>query len=289
LPFALCLFAAAAVFTPAFQESAPTGARNAMQFSGEHLVYKIEWNPPWYFLFFPQMEAGEAEVQLVGETEYKGKRALQIRFKAHSSGTLVKLSGIQIEDEFVFFTEPETLCTLGSSAQIREGKRKRQIEVEYLRENRQLHIREIDESTFPSKLKKDEIKNDIPECVHDPLSALYLFRKSQLQDQYAQTFTLANDAKIREVRATVERQEVLPGNAGKAPAWRVNTVSLMGGLFKEGGQFKIWLSADDKKTPIQFEVKVHLGHILGRLKPMQMEDAGYRMQDGSSIYHSFEE
>jgi hypothetical protein len=201
----------------------------------------------------------------------------------------VKLSGIQIEDEFVFFTEPETLCTLGSSAQIREGKRKRQIEVEYLRENRQLHIREIDESTSPPKLKKDEIKNDIPECVHDPLSALYLFRKSQLQDHYAQTFTLANDAKIREVRATVERQEVLPGTAGKAPAWKVNTVSLMGELFKEVGQFKIWLSADDKKTPIQFEVKVHLGHILGRLKPMQMEDAGYRMQDGSSIYHSFEE
>jgi len=212
------------------------------------------------------MEAGEAEIQLVGETEYNGKKALQIRFKAHSSGALVKMSGVQIEDEFVFFTDPETLCTLGSSATIREGKRKRQVEVQYLRENHQLHIREMDESTVPPKLKKDETKNNIPECVHDPLSALYLFRGAQLQDRYAQTFTLANDDKIREVRALVDKREMIPGPSGKAAAWRINTASLMGVLFKEGGQFKIWLSADEKKIPLQFEVKVHLGRVLGRLK-----------------------
>jgi hypothetical protein len=266
LPLGMCLLAAAAVLAPANQESAPTGTGNALQFAGEHLIYKIEWDPPWYFFFLPQMEAGEAEVQLVGETEYNGKNALQIRFKAHSSGTLVKMSGVQIEDEFVFFTDPETLCTLGSSATTREGKRKRQIEVQFLRENRQLHIREMDESTVPPKLKKDETKSNIPECVHDPLSALYLFRGSQLQEQYAQTFTLVNDDKIKEVRVLVDKQEMLPGTSGKAAAWRVNAASLMGGLFREGGQFKIWLSADDRKIPLQFEIKVRLGRVLGRLK-----------------------
>ena len=40
----------------------------------------------------------------------------------------------------------------------------------------------------------------------------------------------------------------------------------MGGLFKEGGQFKIWFSADEKKVPVQFEVKVKLGRVFGELK-----------------------
>jgi hypothetical protein len=40
----------------------------------------------------------------------------------------------------------------------------------------------------------------------------------------------------------------------------------MGGVFKEGGQFRIWLSADDKKVPLQFEVRVKLGKVLGALK-----------------------
>lgn len=263
----MCLLAAAAVLAPAYQESVPIRTGSARHFLGEHLVYKIEWDPPWYFFFLPQMEAGEIEIQSLGETEYKGKKALQIRFKGHSSGTLVKMSGMQVEDEFVFFAEPETLCTLGSSTKIQEAKRKREVEVQFLPDSRQLHIREMDDSTVPPKLKKDEIKDNIPECVHDPISALYLFRESKLEDQFARTFTLANDDKIKEVRALVEKREMISGTSGKVAAWRVNTTSLMGGLFKEGGQCRFWLSADDRKIPIQFEVKVRLGRIFGRLKP----------------------
>jgi hypothetical protein len=265
----VCLAAAAAVFASAYEESAPLRVGIAPQLSGEHLVYKINWDPPWIFFLLPQMEVGEVDIQWLGETEYNGKKALQVRFEAHSSGTLVKMSGMRVEDEFVFFTEPGTLCTLGSSTKIREGKRKREVEVQYLPESRQLHIREMDHSTVPPKFKKDEIKNNIPECVHDPISALYLLRQSPLEDQFTRTFTLVNDDKIREVRTLVEKQEMIPGASGKVAAWRINTASLMGVLFKEGGQFRIWLSADDRKIPIQFEAKVRLGRILGRLKPAE--------------------
>jgi len=40
----------------------------------------------------------------------------------------------------------------------------------------------------------------------------------------------------------------------------------MGGLFKEGGQFRLWVSADQRKVPLQFEVKVSLGKVVGKLK-----------------------
>jgi hypothetical protein len=265
--FAACLLTALAAFAPARPQAAADPVnRTPDSFIGERLVYRIQWDPPWYLFFLPAMEAGEVELQLTDQAEFDGKMVQKIAFKGHSSGTLAKMVGFKIEDEFTLFTEPETYCTLGAISKIREGKRKRKVEVQYLRETSQLHIREIDEAVSPAKVKKDETKNNIPNCVHDPFSALYLFRQSPLQPKYSQTYALANDDKIRDVRATVEKQEIIQGPSGPVPAWRVNTAALMGSLFKEGGLFRLWLSADDKKVPIQFEVKVKLGRVLGRLK-----------------------
>ena len=233
---------------------------------GERLLYDVEWDPPWYLFFLPTMDAGEIDLQLEGEAQYKDKKALKIVFKAHSSGLLSRLAGIKIEDVFIFLAEPETLCSLKASKKIREGKRKRQIDVEYFRENRQLHIREMDESFDPPKLKKDAIKNDIPSCVYNPLSALYLLRMSPLQTKYARSFVIGYDDRIKEVESRVEKREKIKTPVGEFDAWKTRTTALMGGLFKEGGQFRIWLSADKRKLPLQFEVKVKLGKVLGKLK-----------------------
>ena len=237
--------------------------------TGERLVYTIKWDPPWYLFFLPAMEAGEADLRLEGETEYKSGKALRVVLQAHSSGSLAKLAGMKIEDEYLFLAEPGTFCTYAASAKIREGKRKRQIDVEYLRETRQLHFREVDESVAPPQLKKDEIKNDIPPCVRDPFSALYYYRMSPLQLNHEQTLVIGDNDKIKEIRCHVEKQETVEVPAGKFSAWRVDTKALMGGLFKEGGQFKVWFSADEKKVPVQFEVRVRLGRVLGKLKLRQ--------------------
>lgn len=255
------------VFAAWKQEPTPNAPDSTTVFGGERLVYKIEWDPPWYFFFLPSMEAGEAELQLNGNKEHNGAKALEIRLNGHSSGTLVKMAGMKIEDEFVFITKPESFCTLSSSSHIREGKRKRQVDVQYFGETRQLHIRDVDESTVPPRVRKDEIKNDIPPCVHDPVSAIYLFRQASLREGYSETFTLANDDKIKEVKALVEKKELIQGPSGKTLAWRVTPQALMGGLFREGGQFRMWFSADEKKVPLQFEVKVKIGRIFGRLRP----------------------
>jgi hypothetical protein len=250
------------------QESQKDAAEtaNAPFVIGERLVYSIKWDPPWYMFFLPAMEAGQADIQLAAETEYKNKKALKIILKGHSSGSLAKLAGMKVEDEYIFYTEPGTFCTLAFSAKTSEGKRKRQIDVEYLRETGQLHFREMDEAVVPPKLLHDEIKNNIPPCVQDPFSALYSYRKSTLQLDHVQTFVIGDNDKFKEIRCKVEKKETIESPAGKIPAWKINTTALMGGLFKEGGQFRLWLSADEKRMPLQFEVSVQLGHVLGKLK-----------------------
>jgi len=264
----LCLLAFVQAGPTPGQEQ-PPGQIQAMAadpFSiGERLTYVAKWDPPWYLFFLPSMEAGEIELQLAGETEYEGRKAWKIALKAHSSGTLVKMAGVKIDDEFIFIVEPETFCLLHVSKRIREGKRKRQIDVEYLRDAGQLHIREMDESVVPAKLKKDEIKGNIPPCLHDPFSATYLLRRSELSLQHEQTFNISHDDRIKAIRTRVEKRETIETPMGNFPAWNIGTAALMGGLFKEGGQFRLWLSADQRRIPLQFEVKVNLGKVVGKL------------------------
>jgi hypothetical protein len=268
----LCLLAFLQAGMTSHHEQPPEQAQPAPATAysiGEHLVYVVKWDPPWYLFFLPSMEAGEIDLQLAGETEHMGKKAWKIVFKAHSSGMLLKMSGVKIEDEFIFVTEPQTFCSLSASKRIREGKRKRQIGVEYMRDAGQLHIREMDESVVPSKLKKDEIKNNIPSCIQDPFSAIYFLRLSELRPKHEQAFVIGYDDRVKEIRTHVEKQETVETPMGKFPAWNISTAALMGGLFKERGQFRIWLSADQRKVPLQFEVKVSLGKVFGKLKSMQ--------------------
>jgi hypothetical protein len=249
----------------------PASASSLPFSDGECLIYTVEWDPPWYLFFLPAMEAGEAVLRLEKESSFNDKKAFRILFTANSSGMLSKMAGIKIDDEFAFFSEPETLCSLKASRKIREGKRRRQIDVEYYREAHQLHIREIDESATPPKIKKDETKDNIPSCVQDPLSAVYLLRMSPLRIAYVQSFVIGYDDRIKEVESSVEKQENIETPAGKFFAWNIRTTALMGGLFKEGGQFRIWLSADERKIPVQFEVRVKLGKVMGKLKRYQAQ------------------
>ncbi|MBN2242851.1 MAG: DUF3108 domain-containing protein [Acidobacteria bacterium] len=238
---------------------------------GERLAYAIEWDPPWWFLLLPTMHAADAELEITQEGEFRGRRTYKIVLKAQSRGILASLSGMTIDDEFVFLSEPDTLCTFSASKKIREGKRKRQIDVEYFRDTGQLHIRELDESVTPPEIRKDALKDNIPACVQDPLSALYFLRRIPLEKDSVHTSVIGHDDVVKEVKSRVLKLETLQTTGGELPAWKIDTVALLGGLFKEGGQFKIWLSADERQIPLQFEVKVKIGRVTGKLKKTDEE------------------
>jgi hypothetical protein len=256
----------------AFAAAAPTavpprsGVSPAPFDVGEKTVYHVEWNPPWYLFFLPRMDAGVAELSVAEEVEYKGKKALKIVFQARSSGTFVKLAGIKVDDRFEFLSDPETLCTMSVTKKILEGKRRRSIEVEYMPGTKQLRMREVDLAVVPARLKKDVVKDGVPACVRDLFSALYFVRRLEFYQGASHKALVGDDDKFKEVLSRVEKSEMVETPAGKFQTWRVNTVALVGGLFKEGGQFRMWLTADERKLPVQFEAKVSLGTVTGKLQ-----------------------
>lgn len=271
----LCLLAALPI---AETTSAPPHSGRSVPLSaapflaGEKLVFRVDWNPPWYLFFLPSMEAGNVEVNLVGETQFQNKRALKITFTAHSSGTLVKLAGFKIDDYYEFLTDPETLCTFSAIKKERQGKRKRDIEVVYLPETRQLHIKDLDVAAAPPMIKRDRFIDEVPPCVQDVLSALYSLRLKEIGSGMRIRSLVGDNDRFKEVESRVGKRETLETPSGKYDTWRLETFSLMGGLFKEGGQFKLWLTADNRKMPVQFEARVNLGKVTGRLTQFSTTD-----------------
>ena len=148
--------------------------------------------------FLPSMEAGEVDLQLAGETRIQGKKALKIVFNAHSSGTLGMMSGMKIEDEFVFLAEPETFCSLAFRKKSgKENANGRSMSSIFA--TRQLHIREMDESVVPPAQKKREQRQ------YPSMRSGSVFRALFFPDVAAAKWIhsgpdSANDDKIKEIR-----------------------------------------------------------------------------------------
>ncbi len=232
---------------------------------GERLLYKVEWDPPWFLFFLPRMEAGELELVLDSDVERQGKPAWKISFKARSSGTLSKLAGVNVDDHFESLTDPVTLCTYAVKKKIREGKRKRDIDVVYFPADRSLHIRELDVAQVPPRTVKDRHKEGIPECVKDVFSALYALRREDLKTGFSRRWVIGDNDTVKDVETRVLRNEVVHGPGGPTLSLHVETIALLGGLFKQGGQFRIWLSDDRRRLPLKFQAHVKLGKVDGQL------------------------
>ena len=264
---AVCLLTAGlAVKAAEENKNAPSEKANFYRFTGETLVYSIKWDPPWYMFFLPKMEAGEMTFRFQGIDEFRGKPAVKIVVVARSSGTLARLANMEVEDEFLFYSNPETLCAEGSVSKIREGKRKRLLELEYFQDERRAHFRAFDESVTPPVLQRDVAMTDLPPCIQDPFTALYFYSTLPLAKGYAKNLIIGNDDKVLEVRTRIEKQEPVDTPAGKFTAWKVGTDALREGLFRENGDFRIWISADERKALVRFDAKVRLGYVLGVLK-----------------------
>ena len=272
---AACLFTVClAVKATEESGSAPSVKTDFSTFTGETLVYTFKWDPPWYMFFLPKMEAGELTFRFLGIDEYRGRPAVKIVIEARSSGALAKLADMNVEDEFTFYSDPETLCALGSVSKIREGKRRRLLELEYFQDERRLDFRVFDESVTPARLLKDVTVADLPPCVRDPFSTLYFYRSLPLAKGYDKSFNVGNDDKVLEVRARIEGQESVEAPGGKLPAWKIRTDALRAGLFSQDGDFRMWVSADERKAPIRFEAKVRLGNVLGVIKSIDNAGVG---------------
>ena len=80
---------------------------------------------------------------------------------------------------------------------------------------------------------------------------------------------VSDDGTVKQVEVRVKERETVEAIAGRFSAWKVESVSVFGGLFKDGGTFLVWFSDDARRVPVKFEAKVKVGRVFGTVKQIK--------------------
>lgn len=236
---------------------------------GETLVFEIRWDPPAWMFFLPTISAGELTVQFKHQAVLDGKPVHQITAHALSSGFFPKLTGVTVDDTFESFVHADRFCSLKMTKKLREGKRHRDVFLTFDGKRGTGHYLAYDAAkTPPAELKNEEVR-DVPSCVQDILSGIYVARLQELGPGRKFPLTVGDDGTIKQVEVRVINKESVDAIAGKFIAWKLESVSVFGTLFKGGGTFLVWFSNDARQMPVKFEAKVKVGKVFGTLKQIK--------------------
>ncbi len=137
--------------------------------------------------------------------------------------------------------------------------------------------------------KDDKLRRtlDVPANIQDPLSALYLFRTSEMVDGEDFKLDINDGRKNLEGAAILLGREEVTVPAGTFKTMLVEAkIKQLGGVFKDspGARLLFWVTDDEWRTPVKIESEVAVGRFTIELvrfeppKPIEKSDetAGLR-------------
>jgi hypothetical protein len=138
----------------------------------------------------------------------------------------------------------------------REGKKKEDIEyVFHQKEGKVTAVRGGITESLP-----------IPAGTQDIISCLYYTRTVlPMKPGAVLTMNVYHDKKNRPVEVRVEDVETVVGSWGKAETARLLVIMPFHGLFMNQGNIRVWVTTDDRRTPVRMKAKVVIGSIVADL------------------------
>lgn len=138
----------------------------------------------------------------------------------------------------------------------REGKKKE--DIEYVFHQKEGLVTAVREGTIESL--------PIPAGTQDIISCLYYTRMVLPPEPGASLkMNVYHDRKNRPVEVRVEGIETIAGAWGKTETVRVLVMMPFHGLFMNQGNIRVWVTNDERKTPLRMKAKVVLGSIVADL------------------------
>ena len=263
LLFILVLFVFLAVVLVAAPQNAPlellgNGQHPSVPFrEGEKLRYEVNWKP---LFLIPAFKAGELSFS-IRQSEYKEHPTYTIFASAFSEGLLSSIAGLQVRDTFESYIDRESLRSYRLFRQVRQNKRKRDLEVVFDYDRDAILVHETNLAKDPPEEVRKKF-DGIPGPIADVLSIFYVARLHQLEPGQEYQVHLSERGKAKQIRLQVQTREKVKTEIGEFNAILVSTV---GGLFRDGGDFRIWYSTGPLRFPVQFEADVKIGTVYGKL------------------------
>jgi hypothetical protein len=200
--------------------------------STERLTYDIEWR---------MIHAGTAVVDAQKTTA---------RLKLDSEGLVSTL--YKVNDAYgVTYDEP--FCATSSTLDAQEGKRHHETRVTFDRTNNRADA-----------VERDVVKNAvlhtydvaIPSCVHDVLGALISLRGLTLKPGQSAQMPVSDGHHSAQVKVEAQDREVIKTATSSYKTIRCETFLMNGVVYNRKGRVFVWLTDDEKRLPVQIQLRM---------------------------------
>lgn len=211
---------------------------------GEKLLFNVN---------FGFITAGYAEMVIPKLDTVLGTTTYQVQFNVRSTPTFDMF--FEVRDQYETYLDTAIIVPWRFEQHIREGNFRRDYSAIFDQRN---HIAKTDEGEF-----------QIPENVHDIMSAFYYARTIDYsQFKIGQRIHLKNffKGKTNPLDVKYLGKQKIKVNAGTFQCIVIEPLVKEGGLFKSEGRILIWLSDDENKIPVKVSTKIVVGSIDAELQ-----------------------
>jgi hypothetical protein len=208
--------------------------------TGEKLTFDINYG---------FVTAGEAIMSINGYKYLNGRKTFEINTYASSTETFDKV--FKVRDKYSTFLDVEGIFPHRFEQRVREGKYSKDYQAFFDHEEK-------------TAAASDGKKHKIPQYVHDILSAFYYVRTIDLSKyRKGQKIQLQNfyNGKVHPLDVLVLGRQKIEVDAGKFDCIVLEPLVVEGGLFKNEGSIKIWMTNDANKIPVKMSTEVVVGNI----------------------------
>jgi hypothetical protein len=232
---------------------APAVAETPVPFrAGETLVYNIAWR-----LF----SAGEARMHI---DRGPGGRGWQASINAVSTGFVSKL--YRVDDSITSIFDATSLCSQSVEKIQNEGRRHRDIHIEFHRDRKVAAMRETD-PTNGQLLKQAEYPT--ADCVYDVVSALYYVRTLPLEVGHTFQLQLSDGGPALPITVEVQAREDVKTDVGTFHAIRIEPRLTGGSLFRRNGRIQVWFTDDSQRMLVKMNARLFVGTISATLQQVE--------------------
>ncbi|HXK62679.1 MAG TPA: DUF3108 domain-containing protein [Acidobacteriota bacterium] len=224
----------------------------------ERLLYEVNWKP---LFLLPAFKAGEIDFRTF-ETTFENRPVFKVTAEARSNGRLASIAGIDVKDYFESIFDRHTFRPYRYVKKIREGKRKRDVQLIFDYPHDRLLLTENDVAVTPPKEVKNRTIEEINEPLADVVSVFYIGRLRPFETGQKFFVHLIDQGDAKRVSFHIAKKENVDTPIGRFRAVRINT---NGQIFSSGGNFRVWYSTDPLRVPVRFEADVAFGKVYGTL------------------------
>ncbi len=208
---------------------------------GEKLLYNVKFNI---------IPSGEAVLEVLGRDTINGNPTYHARFSAQTNSTLDRL--YKVRDQVDIWMDEQNLVTHKLIKKIREGK--------YHKKSSTI----INYSDSSAITNNDTVK--ITGEIRDPYSLFFYLRTLQLEDGATLEFDSFEKNEPTPFNLAVTGEETVKTDAGLFSCLVVRPFRKGKTLLKNEGDMQIWFSHDERRLPVQIQIKMKYGLMILKLK-----------------------